>query len=397
MSDLVGTIISEKYQLTKFLGAGGLGRVFLAEQQPMGRQVALKLLHPELSCDASLSARFEREAKAASRVSHPNSVVIHDFGSEVIGTQKQLYLVMEYLSGETLHDRIQDHPTRRMPASEAVWILSQVLRPLAAFHRAGVIHRDLKPDNIMICPSDTGEQVKLLDFGIAKVSGCSLTATGQMVGTPHYMAPEQIMAEKDLGPAVDIYAMGILLYEVLAGDPPFLADHQIDLFRMHLKETPKPLAKLFPGEHLEPFDGVIQKAMSKKASERYRSADELRAAMESALVTSVAQEQESLEVTQARKRLTPSWWLEQQSTTEAKPKEALIEEDSTGNFLVAQAKTICLERVEETVKMERLVLPEKEWVLSEVATELEIPPLTRVYQSAGFWKRLSKLWPFSKK
>ena len=405
MSDLVGTVISDKYQLTKFLGAGGLGRVFLAEQQPMGRQVALKLLHPELSCDASLSARFEREAKAASRVSHPNSVVIHDFGSEVIGTQKQLYLVMEYLSGETLHDRIQGHPKRRMPASEAVWILSQVLRPLAAFHRAGVIHRDLKPDNIMICPTDLGEQVKLLDFGIAKVSGCSLTATGQMVGTPHYMAPEQIMASKDLGPAVDIYAMGILLYEVLAGDPPFLADHQIDLFRMHLKEMPRPLGKVFPGEFLEPFDGVIQKAMSKKASERYRSADELRAAMESALVTSVAQEQELLEITQSRKRLTPSWWyrsepaeeLEQQSTTEAKPKEVLLEEDSTSRFPVAPARTIGLEKIEETVKMERLVLPEKEWVLSELVTELEIPPLTRVHQSVGIWKRLSKLWPFFKK
>jgi serine/threonine protein kinase len=244
-----------------------------------------------------------------------------------------------------------------------------------------------------------------LDFGIAKVSGCSLTATGQMVGTPHYMAPEQIMASKDLGPAVDIYAMGILLYEVLAGDPPFLADHQMDLFRMHLKETPKALAKLFPGEFLEPFDGVIQKAMSKKAAERYQSADELRVAMESALVTSVAQEQERLETTQARKRLTPSWWyrpelaeeLELKSTTEAKPKEVLIEEDSTGHFPVAQARTIGMEKVEETVKMERLVLPEKEWFLTELATELEIPPLTRVYQRAGFWKRLSKLWPFSKK
>ena len=295
MSNLVGTIISNKYHLTKFLGEGGLGRVFLAEQKPMGRQVALKLLHPELSCDASLSARFEREALAASRISHPNSVVIHDFGADLIGTQKQLYLVMEFLSGETLHDRIQAHANRRLPAWEAVFILSQVLRPLAAFHRAGVIHRDLKPDNIMLCKSDIGEQVKLLDFGIAKVSGSSLTATGQMVGTPHYMAPEQITASKDLGVGVDLYAIGVLLYEALTGDPPYLADNHIDIFRMHLMESAKPLVERFPRErHLAPFDAVIQKAMAKKPQERYQSADELRQAMEAALVTSIAQEQEAL-------------------------------------------------------------------------------------------------------
>jgi len=386
MSGLIGAVISQKYELTQFLGQGGLGRVFLAEQLPLGRQVAIKLLHPEFSNEPDLAARFEREALAASRISHPNTVVIHDFGSETVGSQKQLYLVMEYLSGETLHDRIQDHPKRRLPAWEAVHILSQVLRPLGAFHRAGVIHRDLKPDNIMLCKSEIGEQVKLLDFGIAKVTGASLTATGQMVGTPHYMAPEQIMAKKDLGPAVDIYAMGILLYEALTGDPPFMADHQIDLFRMHLMEAPKLLAAKFPGEYLGPFDAVIQKAMAKKPAERYQSADELRIAMEKALVASVAQEQESLEVTQARKRLTPSWWLEQKTTTEAKPVE------------VPHTRSISMEpKVEETIKMERLVLPEKEWLLSDLATEMEIPPLARVHQRAGFWKRLSQLWPFSKK
>ena len=275
MSDLVGTVISHKYELTKFLGEGGLGRVFLAEQKPMGRQVALKLLHPELSGDASLAARFEREALAASRISHPNSVVIHDFGSDLVGSRKQLYLVMEFLKGETLHERIQGHPKRRLPAWEAVHILTQVLRPLAAFHKAGVVHRDLKPDNIMLCLGDWGEQVKLLDFGIAKVSGSSLTATGQMVGTPHYMAPEQITASKELGLAVDIYAMGVLLYEALTGDPPYMAEHHIDLFRMHLMETPKALAERFPEEpYLKPFDAVIRKAMSKKPGDRYQSADE---------------------------------------------------------------------------------------------------------------------------
>jgi eukaryotic-like serine/threonine-protein kinase len=410
MSDLVGTVISSKYELTKFLGEGGLGRVFLAEQKPMGRQVALKLLHPELSCDASLAARFEREALAASRVSHPNSVVIHDFGSDVVGSRRQLYLVMEFLKGETLHERIQGHPDRRLPAWEAVHILVQVLRPLAAFHKAGVVHRDLKPDNIMLCQSDLGEQVKLLDFGIAKVSGSSLTATGQLVGTPHYMAPEQITASKELGLTVDIYAMGVLLYEALTGDPPYLAEHHIDLFRMHLIDTPKALAERLPGaKYLKPFDAVIRKAMSKKSQDRYQSADELRQAMESALVTSVAQEQEALEVTHARKRLTPSWWTEPAPPPGQSPAPSaalpFVEEDSTSGFTMHNAETVTMEklsidpiRVEETVKMEKLELPSKEWLLSELATVPEVRPHpTWVHRTSGFWKRVSRLWQFFKK
>jgi serine/threonine-protein kinase len=169
MSNLLGALISQKYRLERFLGEGGLGRVYLATHTALGRPVALKLLHPELCTDAGLVARFSREALAASRVSHPNTVVIHDFGSDTIGSTTQLYLVMEYLVGQTLHDRIQGHPKRRLPTWEAVHILSQVLRPLEAFHRAGVIHRDLKPDNIMLCRGEVGEVAKLLDFGIAKV------------------------------------------------------------------------------------------------------------------------------------------------------------------------------------------------------------------------------------
>jgi eukaryotic-like serine/threonine-protein kinase len=414
MSDLVGTVISSKYELTKFLGEGGLGRVFLAEQKAMGRQVALKLLHPEFSCDASLSARFEREALAASRISHPNSVVIHDFGSDLVGSRKQLYLVMEFLKGETLHERIQGHPKRRLPVWDAVHILTQVLRPLGAFHRAGVVHRDLKPDNIMLCQSEMGEQVKLLDFGIAKVSGSSLTATGQLVGTPHYMAPEQITASKELGLTVDIYAMGVLLYEALTGDPPYTAEHHIDLFRMHLMETPKALEKRVPGElYLKPFDAVIRKAMSKKPDDRYQSADELRQAMEKALVASVAQEQEALEVTQARKRLTPSWWLEHKRSPEPVEERTTAASDlSRATLLLSEeeltqdttAQTVSMEklsidpmRVAETMKMERLEFPAKEWVLSELAVPEVRPHPTWVRRASGFWKRLFTLWQLFKK
>jgi len=428
----IGQKIAGKYELTKFLGEGGLGQVFAAKQAPIGRQVAVKLLHPELCCDVSITSRFEREAKAASLISHPNSVVIYDFGFDTSGPKPQLYLVMEYLSGETLHDRIQNHKKRRLPAWEAVHILCQVLRPLAAFHKAGVVHRDLKPDNIMLCKSDLGEQVKLLDFGIAKVSGVSLTATGQMIGTPHYMAPEQITASKDLGPAVDIYAMGILLYEALTGDPPYLADHHIDLFRMHLKESPAPLAKVLPKQpHLQPFEAVIQKAMSKKPTDRYQSADELRIAMETALVASVALEEEALAKTQAKRRLTPSWFLEDKSTTEAKPfdraqgppaqEQPLEEEQSTGDFAVHTAATITmpplvLAAVEETVRMAAIEAPifclepeetdpirevesaaMKAWA-GELVTEhtgsamvIRAHP-TWVQRSRGFWQRVSRLW-----
>jgi eukaryotic-like serine/threonine-protein kinase len=415
MSDLVGTVISQKYELTKFLGEGGLGRVFLAEQKPIGRQVALKLLHPEFSCDASLSARFEREALAASRISHPNSVVIHDFGADLVGSRKQLYLVMEFLKGETLHERIQGHPKRRLPVWDAVHILTQVLRPLAAFHRAGVVHRDLKPDNIMLCQSEMGEQVKLLDFGIAKMSGSSLTATGQLIGTPHYMAPEQITASKELGLTVDIYSMGVLLYEALTGDPPYTAEHHIDLFRMHLMETPTALEKRVPGElYLKPFDAVIRKAMSKKPDDRYQSADELRQAMETALVASVAQEQEALEVTQARRRLTPSWWLEhsrspepaEERTTETSEKlratlilsEEELTQDATAQTISMEKLSIDPMRVAETMKMEKLEFPAKEWVLSELAAVPETRPRnTWIHRTSSVWKRLFTLWRLFKK
>jgi len=426
MHALIGKQIAGKYELTKFLGEGGLGQVFAAVQAPIGRQVAVKLLHPELSCDASITARFEREAKAASLISHPNSVVIYDFGLDASGPKPQLYLVMEYLSGETLHDRIQGHKKRRLLAWEAVHILCQVLRPLACFHRVGVVHRDLKPDNIMLCKSDLGEQVKLLDFGIAKVSGVSLTATGQMIGTPHYMAPEQITASKELGPTVDIYAMGILLYEALTGDPPYLADHSIDLFRMHLKDSPAPLAKVLPKlPHLQPFEAVIQKAMAKKPKDRYQTADELRIAMEAALVTSVALEEEALAKTYAKRRVTPSWFLEDKSTTKALvAKEGTVlkqvEELSTGDFEVQEAATITmpplvLAAVEETLRMPVLELdtrrepgeadplPAQEsaslaaWA-EELSTEhaggamvVRSHP-TWVQRSRGFWRRVSRLW-----
>jgi eukaryotic-like serine/threonine-protein kinase len=398
MNDLVGTVISQKYELTKFLGEGGLGRVFLAEQKSMGRQVALKLLHPELSCDAALSARFEQEALAASRISHPNSVVIHDFGWDLVGSRKQLYLVMEFLKGETLHERIQSHPSRRLPTWEAAYILTQVLRPLAAFHKAGVVHRDLKPDNIMLCQGDLGEQVKLLDFGIAKINGSSLTATGQLVGTPHYMAPEQITASKELGLTVDIYAMGVLLYEALSGDPPYLAEHAIDLFRMHLMETPKALAEKFPwAPYLTPFDAVIRKAMSKKPTDRYQSADELRQAMEAALVTSVAQEQEALEVTQARKRLTPSSWV---PTPREKPPATLLlsQEELAYDSAMHDVKTVCIEldppQEGETVKTEALKTPNGLVVELGLERRQDLPRPGWVRRTSGFWKHISKLWQF---
>jgi serine/threonine protein kinase len=220
-----------------------------------------------------------------------------------------------------------------------------------------------------------------------------------MVGTPHYMAPEQITAKKDVGPTIDIYAMGILLYEALAGDPPFVADHQMDLFRMHLKEKPKLLAKKFPGEFLEVFDEVIQKAMAKKPEERYQSADEMRLAMEKALVASVAKEQELLETTQSRKRLTPSEWMEEK--TNVRGVVPPMTEESTGRFSVHDAKTILFKApVAETVKIQRLFSPEKEWLMSPTEpTMMPIvrQPLARVRREVGFWSRVSKLWRFFKR
>jgi serine/threonine-protein kinase len=277
----IGSVLAGKYRLLRLIGEGGIGRVFLAEQAPIGREVAVKLLHPELGKNPIVSGRFEREAKAAARVIHPNSVMLFDFGRD----GETLYMVMEYLRGETLYDRLLARG--RMPPEESVPLLSRVLDALDACHAAGLLHRDLKPENVMLARFGTREEVKLLDYGIAKIvndESIHTTKTGHIIGTPPYMSPELISGEKSLiGPGTDLYAVGVMLYELLTGFHPFPADNHIDIFRQHLLAVPPKLVGRLSGSGYEYFDAILQKTLAKKPRERYLSANELREALESAL------------------------------------------------------------------------------------------------------------------
>lgn len=283
MDQLIGKTVAGKYVLVRLLGEGGMGQVYLGTERGTQRQVAVKLLREGLAEDPRFVSRMEREASAVRRVVHPNSVRLFDFGRDPLG----VYLVMEYLSGESLWARLGKRG--RLPPQEAVALLCQILAPLSLCHTAGVVHRDIKPDNIMLCPEGDKEVAKLLDFGIARLDkGPAVTRTGQILGTPAYMSPEQISG-KGIGPASDIYAVGVLMYELLTGRLPFEAESQLELFRQHILEPAPSLASACPGEPwLVPFEPVVKKALAKSPKDRFSSVEEMSEAL--ALVLSQAEQ-----------------------------------------------------------------------------------------------------------
>ena len=238
---LVGHVLDGKYTLISKLGEGGMGSVYLAEQSSMGREVAIKVLRREFSQNRLAIKRFLREARAASKLAHPNTITVYDFGQSSDGL---LYLVMERLSGRPLADILDDGG--RMTVSRAVHILAQVCDSLSEAHAHGITHRDLKPENIFIEQKvGNPDFVKVLDFGIAKMQGddsTQATATGMICGTPSYMSPEQAMG-RDIDGRSDIYALGILLYEMLTDVKPFDGDTPMEVMLKHINEaTPNILA-----------------------------------------------------------------------------------------------------------------------------------------------------------
>ena len=253
------------YRVTSLLGEGGMGVVYLAQHPVFDRKVAIKLLHAVLARDPDIVARFFNEARAIHMVAHENIVEILDFGQTPDG---QPYFIMEYLSGESLSDAIARGP---MPADQVEAISVQMCRALGAAHAKGIVHRDLKPHNVqLVIKADGALQVKILDFGVAKIlaspDGASSvkTRTGSLMGTPLYMSPEQCKGAGVLDHRTDIYSLGVILFEMLSGRPPFNAEGVGELFAKHMLEDPPLVTEFVPGAppHMA---AAIMKSLAKDA------------------------------------------------------------------------------------------------------------------------------------
>jgi serine/threonine-protein kinase len=273
-----GQIIGGKYRIDGELGRGGMGAVYGATHTVSGKQVALKwMLRP--ASDERARQRFMREARAAARVDHPNVVDVYDLGEE----GEAGFLVMELLHGESLRARLA---RGRLVPAVAVELLLPALRGVAAAHRHGVIHRDLKPDNVFLCRSPEGEarEAKILDFGVSAITApeheaqTTLTKDGTLLGTPMYMSPEQLESSKDIDARTDVYALGVILYEALTGARPFAGDSYSALVLAIANSQPKPLRELCP-EIPEGLERVVLRAMHRDKAERLPSVEALIAAL----------------------------------------------------------------------------------------------------------------------
>ncbi len=280
--ELIGTTFADKYQILSILGTGGMSRVYKAKHSYMKRFVAVKLLHESATSDTVAKARFQLEAEAASALSHPNVITVHDYG---LTPQGQAYFIMDCLEGTSLESILEEKKT--LPLQEAVEIFTQALEGLDHAHRKGIIHRDIKPSNLVILDQEDGTQlVKLVDFGIAKLvipneaeaKQQRLTQTGEIFGTPPYMSPEQCSGRK-LDARSDIYSFGCLMYETLAGDPPLIGDTFVSTAVKHVSEIPKPLSEKAATAIPSALDSVIMKCLEKDPNHRFASAAELKQAL----------------------------------------------------------------------------------------------------------------------
>ena len=270
--ELIGAVIDDRYEVLSVIGEGGMGRVYRVRHRRLGRSFALKALRPELSEDAALTQRFVQEARAAAVVTHPNVVQINDFGTLVTG---QPYFVMELLEGRTLARILREEGA--IDPRRSVAIARQVAEALGAAHAMGVIHRDLKPDNvILIRPAGSRMTVKVLDFGLAKVAvGTRLTRPGIIFGTPHYLSPEQALGEP-YDHRVDVYALGVMLYEMVTGRVPFEADTYMEVISKHLYVSPPQVRKTHDqGGTFPELEEIISRCLAKKPADRWSSMNEV--------------------------------------------------------------------------------------------------------------------------
>jgi len=268
-----GASIGGRYQVVAEIARGSMARVYEAEQVSVHRKVALKVINREFAKDSQALARFRREASVLAKIDHPNIVTVHDIGTTATG---EPYLVMEYVSGRSLSDIIREQG--RIPLEQTVSLLLQIARALHTVHEEGVIHRDLKPGNILITTKPSGVQVaKIADFGLAKVvedrrSGEFMTRAGTILGTPEYMSPEQIKGG-EVDRRADVYSLGCMAYEMLTGAPPFVGEEEMSTLYRHLHEMPPPLRKACPEANIpRPFQPLMDQTLAKEVDDRFETA-----------------------------------------------------------------------------------------------------------------------------
>ncbi|HEX8819054.1 MAG TPA: protein kinase [Archangium sp.] len=272
----IGTVLQERYRILQRLAAGGMGVVYRGERLELGRAVAIKFLHPWMATDPSFQRRFQLEAQAMSRLSHPCCVSVIDHGVQ----DGAPFMVMDFVTGQTLRALLRE--AGPLPVKQALGIVRQVLAGLAHAHAQGIVHRDIKPDNILLTEAiGLGDQVRILDFGLAKLRDTvtGLT-TGLAVGTPSYMAPEQIRAG-EIDARTDVYSVGVLLFELLTAAKPFEGERVAEVMRKHQEDTAPTLGSLRAGAGFsQQLEAVVRKAMAKQPADRFHSAADFAAALE---------------------------------------------------------------------------------------------------------------------
>ncbi len=257
---LIDQVFDGRYKVVRKLGTGGMANVYLAEDQELGRRVAIKMLDDRHAQDEQFVERFRREAKNAAGLSHPNIVSIYDRG-QAEGTY---YIAMEYLEGRTLKELLVARGPTPIPV--AIDYARQILAALGFAHQHGVVHRDIKPHNVAVAPDG---RIKVMDFGIARAGTSQMTETGSIIGTAQYLSPEQAKGAP-VGPASDIYSVGIVLYEMLTGSVPFTGDTPLEIAMKHLSAIPEPPSEQRP-EVPHELDSIVLRALAKRPEDRYQS------------------------------------------------------------------------------------------------------------------------------
>lgn len=261
-------ILGNRYEVGRLLGYGGMAEVLLARDTRLDRDVAIKILRSDLARDHTFQARFRREAQSAASLNHPAIVSVYDTGTDPTTEPPTPYIVMEYVEGQTLRDLLRQEGTLEAP--QAMRITAEICGALDFSHRNGIVHRDVKPGNVMITPSG---RVKVMDFGIARAvsdTAATMTATAAVVGTAQYLSPEQARGES-VDARSDVYALGCVLYELLTGEPPFVGDSPVAVAYQHVREIPKVPSSVNPAVPRD-LDAIAMKALSKNPANRYQSA-----------------------------------------------------------------------------------------------------------------------------